>query len=232
MISLRIALVAALFAAAPAMALAADGEEVVTTARAVKLPTEAEQEKAKAEAAARAQATKPSTDPAQVIAALNAAPPIKRIDPDTSYAAADSQTGPEDQRRQVHGSAGVSIGTGGYRSGYVTSIIPLGETGTLGLAYSQTDYGKNNRYFGYGYDGYGYDGYGYGGYGYGGYGRYGYARGGTSQSFGLSLDLTGRNAEDVSADCAPGFRAGAEYIEPLWVTRMRGNRNCLIDTAP
>ncbi|MFT4076426.1 MAG: hypothetical protein QM647_12950 [Asticcacaulis sp.] len=211
----------ALLSAIPGVSLAMEGEEVVaTTAHTVKLPTEAEQEKAKADAAARAEATKPSTDPAVVIAALNAAPAIKRIDPATTYATAeDTQTGPSDQRRQIHGSAGVSIGTGGYRSGYVTSIIPLGETGTLGLAYSQTDYGKNNRYFGYGYDGYGYDGYGYGRYG-----RYG--RGGTSQSFGVSLDLTGNNATDISDDCAPGFRAGAEYIEPLWVTRMRGNRAC------
>jgi hypothetical protein len=225
----RIILAFALLMATPCMAMAMDGEEVVSTARAVKLPTEAEQAKAKADAAARAEATRPSSDPAQVIASLNAAPSIKRLDPNVSYPAAeDSQSGPDDQRRQIHGSAGVSIGTGGYRSGYVTSIIPLGDNGTLGLAYSQTDYGKNNRYLDYGYDGYGYGD--YGGYGYGGYGGYGYARrGGTSQSLGVSLDLTGRNATSVSDDCAPGFRVGEQYVEPLWVTRMRGNVSCMTE---
>ena len=52
-----------------------------------------------------------------------------------------------DQRRAVHGEVGVAVGTGGYRSGYVFSTMPLGENGFLTLAFSQT---KNGR--GY-YDG-------------------------------------------------------------------------------
>ncbi|WP_332769339.1 hypothetical protein [Phenylobacterium sp.] len=52
-----------------------------------------------------------------------------------------------DQRRRIHGEVGVAVGTGGYRSGYLVSVMPLGETGSLTLAISQT---KNGR--GYYYD--------------------------------------------------------------------------------
>ncbi|MDI7775102.1 hypothetical protein [Asticcacaulis sp. EMRT-3] len=120
----------------------------------------------------------------------------------------------------VHGSAGVSIGTGGYRSAYATAVMPVGDNGILGLAVSQTDYGKNS--------GYGYGGYGYGDYGYGGYGRYGYGRRtGTSTSAAVMLDLShNRNSATTPEGCAPGFRDGDRYIEPLWVTRLRGSDSC------
>ncbi|MEI9905707.1 MAG: hypothetical protein WDN06_18565 [Asticcacaulis sp.] len=42
-------------------------------------------------------------------------------------------------RSLVHGSAGVSVGTGGYRSAYVSAVMPVGDNGMLGIAYSQTD---------------------------------------------------------------------------------------------
>jgi hypothetical protein len=116
---------------------------------------------------------------------------------------------------------GVSVGTGGYRSGYVSSLIPIGETGTLGVAVSKTDFGKHG---GYGYGGYG-SGYGYGG----GYG-YGWGpRGGSSQSLALSLDMRGggkRAKSDTPEGCAPGFRDGDRYVEPVWVTEMRGDKSC------
>ncbi len=35
--------------------------------------------------------------------------------------------------RQIHGEAGAAIGSNGYREGYVTTEIPLGTEGTLGL---------------------------------------------------------------------------------------------------
>ncbi len=44
--------------------------------------------------------------------------------------------------RKVHGEMGVSIGTGGYRSGYVVTHIPIGETGGATIALSKTDYGS------------------------------------------------------------------------------------------
>jgi hypothetical protein len=118
---------------------------------------------------------------------------------------------------------GVSVGTGGYRSGYVSSLIPIGETGTLGVAVSQTDFGKHGGGYGYG---------GYGGYG-GGYG-YGWGpRGGTSQSLALSLDMRGgakRSRSDTPEGCAPGFRDGERYVEPVWVTEMRGDKSCAAAT--
>ena len=50
---------------------------------------------------------------------------------------ADAQRGrlaPEPGPRQVHGVVDVAVGTHGYRSVYMRSDIPLGETGTLSIA--------------------------------------------------------------------------------------------------
>ncbi len=202
--------------------MAGDDEVVMTTARPAALPSAAEQAKAQADAKAKADAAaKPLTTQEQIVAWLADAPPVTRngVGSD-AQPAPDTKSGP----RQIHGEASVSIGTGGYRSAYVSSYIPVGETGTLGIAVSQTDYGKNGGY-GYGYGGYGYDNYGYGGYGYGrGWGQ----RGGRSQSVALSLDMSGdnRNGSDTPEGCAPGFRDGDRYIEPLWVTRLNGERSC------
>jgi len=68
----------------------------------------------------------------------------------------------EEPDRKIHGEVGVAIGTGGYRSGYITTVMPVGETGTLALTLGQE---KN-----------GFRRYGYGPYGYGPYGS-GYWRG-------------------------------------------------------
>uniref|UniRef100_B0T5C3 Uncharacterized protein n=1 Tax=Caulobacter sp. (strain K31) TaxID=366602 RepID=B0T5C3_CAUSK len=240
MFASRIALAVALVAAPLAGSLALPGaalargtadDEVVTTAaaRATRPPTEAELAKAQADAKAKAdadRAAKPVTTQDQVAAWLAGAPPIERVDDGPSgYAmrpALDVNGYPlgPDGKRQIHGEAGVSIGTGGYRSGYVSSLIPIGENSTLGVAVSQTDFGKHG---GYGYGGYGYGYGGYGGYG-DGYGR----RGGTSQSLALSLDMRGGSGRksDTPEGCAPGFRDGDRYIEPVWVTEMRGDRGC------
>ena len=51
--------------------------------------------------------------------------------------------------RQIHGEVGVAIGTNGYRSGYITSVMPLGDTGSLMLSLGQ----EKNGYYRYGYDG-------------------------------------------------------------------------------
>ena len=197
---------------------AADDEVVSTAARVAKPPTEAELAKAQAEAKAHAdavRAAKPVTTQEQVAAWLAASPPIERVDNGpTSYS-----SGPADEtaKRQVHGSMGVSVGTGGYRSAYASTLIPVGETGTLGIAVSQTDYGKHGRGYGYGYG----DPMGYGGYG--GWGP----RGGRSQSVALSLDMTrGGDKSGTPEGCAPGFRDGDRYVEPVWVTQMRGDRAC------
>ncbi|MBO9544092.1 hypothetical protein [Caulobacter sp.] len=126
-----------------------------------------------------------------------------------------------DGKRKVHGSMGVSVGTGGYRSGYASALIPVGESTTVGIAVSKTDFGKRGGYYAdpyYGGGGY-YGGFGTG-YGYGpGYGR---TRGGSQQSVALSV-MTGNASRsgDAPDGCAPGFRDGGRYVEPLWVDGMR-----------
>ncbi len=224
MIASRIAL--ALTAGCLAMALpcatlagTTDGQEVTVAASpAAKLPTKADL--AKADLAKADSKTKPDSaaTPAstkdQVIARLAAAPRIDRTDYSRTDATASS--GYESNGRTIHGVAEVSIGTGGYRSAYVSSQIPIGETGTLGIAVSQTDFGKNSPYV-YGYDS---------PYGYGGYGRG--RRGGTMSSVGLSLDMSDHdgNRSDTPEGCAPGFRDGDRYIEPVWVKHAPGDHGC------
>lgn len=199
------------------VAMAAD-EVVVAASRPAPLPSAAEQAQAKEDIRARAeQASRPLTTEEQIAAWTAHSPVISRNDQADALWPVEDSGG----KRQVHGEASVTVGTGGYRSAYVSSLIPLGETGTLGIAVSQTDYGKNGGYGYYGDPyGYGYDGYGYGR----GWGR----RGGTSQSVALSLDMTGkaRSGRHTPEGCAPGFRDGDRYIEPVWVTRMNGNRDC------
>ena len=208
------ALMAASFALAP---VAHAGDEVVVSASpATRLPTEAELAKAKADAQARADAVKPANTQAQVMAWLAGTPQV-----DHSNQAGDSLVQPaDDGKRKIHGSMGASIGTGGYSSVYATALIPVGDTGTLGIAVSKTDYG-NNRVYGYG-------NYGYGrrGYGYGGYGQYA-PRGGTSTSVGLSFATNGNgNDADAPEGCAPGFYTGGRYVEPLWVSHMQQDASC------
>lgn len=240
MLASRLVLAAllALPLALPAAALAGSADdEVVTTAaaRATRPPTEAELAQAQADAKAKAdadRAAKPISTEDQVAAWLAGSPPVERLDggPNGYAMGPDLDVngypfGP-DGKRQVHGEMGVSVGTGGYRSGYVSTLIPIGETGTLGVAVSKTDFGKRG---GYAYD---YGGYGHG---YGGYG-YGWApRGGTSQSLALSLDMRGgggRSRSDTPEGCAPGFRDGDRYVEPVWVTQMRGDRGCAAAERP
>jgi hypothetical protein len=124
----------------------------------------------------------------------------------------------EDGKRKIHGSMGVSVGTGGYRSAYASALIPVGENTTVGIAVSKTDFGKRGGFYADPYYGDGYYGGGYGGYGYG----RGYGRGGSQQSVALSVmsGVGGRGA-DTPEGCAPGFRDGGRYVEPLWVEGLR-----------
>ena len=128
----------------------------------------------------------------------------------------------EEGPRKIHGSMGVSVGTGGYRSAYASALIPVGENTTVGVAVSKTDFGRNGGWYGYG-PGYGHD-YGYG-YGYGpGFSR---VRGGERQSIALSVMTGSKASTDVPNGCAPGFRSGGRYLEPLWVEDMRdGDHPC------
>jgi hypothetical protein len=97
---------------------------------------------------------------AQVDRFIHKAPPVN-LDDGTP----DGVT--QEEPRRIHGEVGASLGTGGYRRAYVMSTIPLGKTGTLGIAVSETRFGRH------------------GGPGWGG----GFSPYGDRQSLGLSLAL-------------------------------------------
>jgi hypothetical protein len=83
-----------------------------------------------------------STETAAQIEQWIADSPTARPEPDLPLA-----NGP----RKIHGEVGVSVGTGGYRSGYVITHIPIGETGSATIALSKTDHGDRVRYGPIGY---------------------------------------------------------------------------------
>ncbi len=189
--SRKVLILAAIVAALPVVALAGtDDEVVVATPNAAN--TAAALAKAKTDPAAASSSSNASnaTDPA----------PVQR-----AHVAVETDNG-----RSIHGSMGASIGTGGYRSAYMTALIPVGEDGTLGVAVNQTDFGKDGVYS---------------------YGR-GYGRrlaGGHSTSVAVSLDMTGGSGtvkDDEPQGCAPGFRDGDHYVEPVWVTKLHHDKAC------
>ena len=161
-------------------------------------------------------ATPPLTTQQQIDNFIYHSPPMDE-DHRGILPAALSEDRDEDGKRKIHGSMGVSVGTGGYRSAYASALIPVGENTTVGVAVSKTDSGKHGGFYADPYYGYGY---GYGGYGYGpGYGR---VRGGSQQSVALSvMSGVGGRSSDTPEGCAPGFRDGGRYVEPLWVEGLR-----------
>lgn len=48
--------------------------------------------------------------------------------------------------RKVHGVVDVAVGTGGYRSAYVRSDLPVGTSGTLSIAVEDTRFGRSGRF--------------------------------------------------------------------------------------
>jgi hypothetical protein len=52
--------------------------------------------------------------------------------------------------RKVHGVVEVGVGTGGYRSVYVRTDMPVGENGRVSLAFEDTKYGRHAPYRYYG----------------------------------------------------------------------------------
>jgi hypothetical protein len=202
-------LAVSLSAVAPAVAAPNGDDEVIATAQAKPTP-EALKAAAQATPVATPAASKPLTTQEQIAAFLAETPTPRYDDGPRGLLPADRD---EDGKRKVHGSMGVSVGTGGYRSAYASALFPVGENTTVGVAVSKTDFGKRGGFYADPYYG--------GGYGYGGYG-YGRLRGGSQQSVALSV-MTGSSgrADDTPDGCAPGFRAGGRYVEPLWVEGMR-----------
>ena len=153
--------------------------------------------------------SKPMTTDEQVKAWVNDAPKLDHS-ADASANADGSATATNTDAaaalRQIHGEAGVSVGSNGYSSEFVSTLIPIGKDGTLGVAVSQSDYGGNKV----------------------DHGRYRLPRG-KSQSVAISLYLG--DGDDVDpADCVPGFRDGDRYIEPVWVTRLHPEMACTTET--
>lgn len=102
--------------------------------------------------------------------------------------------------RQVHGEASVSVGSGGYRAASVSAVMPVGENGMVGIAYSQAQGGRG---FGYGP---------------------GMMRGGRSQALGMSFDFHDSKKADA---CAPAFHDRSRPVEPVWSTEARGRSGCV-----
>jgi len=139
----------------------------------------------------------PDDTAAQVRQFIAAAPPPNLDDGQVDGVV---ESGP----RQVHGEVGVSVGTGGYRSAYAISALPVGKTGTLTVAVGETRFGRNGGY---------------------GYGRYG--AGGTRQSLGLSFDMSGSDPGNDRCRPRSGGLDGAEPLPPVgWGVRQdcRANR--------
>ena len=130
-------------------------------------------------------ADKSVTD-AQIRAWINDAPPPTVADPH------DGVTVDKPLPPQIHGEAGVTIGSGGYRSVYVATVMPVGDGATLGVAASDTHFGNTNR---------------------------GWVRGGNRQSLGLSLDAGDPHAAGPPDGC---LQVGGRFVEPLWAAQLRG----------
>jgi hypothetical protein len=128
-----------------------------------------------------ATASGPSRSVAEQIDQYLATSPAVELPPERAPGVIPSQ---EEYERQIHGEVSVAVGTGGYRSAYIRSDIPVGKNGTVSIALSET---KNGR----GYGGYGYGYGGYGAYGYGPYDGLGYAPYGDSRSVGIGVFLPG-----------------------------------------
>jgi opacity protein-like surface antigen len=100
--------------------------------------------------------------------------------------------------RKIHGEVSVGVGTGGYRSVYVRSDIPVGETGRVSLAFEDT---RNAR--------------GYGDYPYGSYGSYGFRGGPLGVVDRQRCDLEGMSA-GRPMDVAGGPHGRCVSRVPSW----------------
>lgn len=122
-------------------------------------------------------------------------------------------TGAEEPRK-VHGVVDVAVGSGGYRSAFVQSDIPVGKTGSLSIAVGQTHFDGRSR---------------------GGYG--GYAGGffpGDRQSLALGFGFGGAALDSRDARCRrSGEQALDSGVDPQFDGgRPRGCRAAQAPSAP
>ena len=99
--------------------------------------TTAVQAAAPADPAAPVATADKSTTDAQIRAWINDAPAPTVADPHDGVVV-DKPLPP-----QIHGEAGITIASGGYRSVYAATIMPLGDNATLGVSASDTQFGHN-----------------------------------------------------------------------------------------
>lgn len=69
-----------------------------------------------------------------------------RSSPVVDTRAADEVDGVIARDRKAHGVVEVGVGTGGYRSVYMRTDVPVGENGRLSLAFEDTKYGRHAPY--------------------------------------------------------------------------------------
>jgi hypothetical protein len=114
----------------------------------------------------------------------------KAPDPAAAAAGGGDQPAPP---RQIHGEAGVSVGSSGYRAGYITTDIPIGKDSDLGLAVGESEI--KPKHFGTI----------------------------TNKSLAVSLNIgagdLGGGVKRCSGATAP---TDGRYLEPVWVSRMHG----------
>jgi hypothetical protein len=94
--------------------------------------------------------------------------------------------------RQIHGEAGVSVGSSGYRSGYVSADIPIGKDSDLGIAVGESEF--KPKHFGTIKD----------------------------QSLAISLRIGNGGNSPPPACAGETLPVDGRYLEPLWVAHERG----------
>jgi hypothetical protein len=94
--------------------------------------------------------------------------------------------------RQIHGQAGVGIGSSGYRSGYVEADIPIGRASDLDIAVGESEIKPKH---------------------------YGTIK---SQSLAVSLTLGGGGYGAPVNCASPTAPTDGRYLEPAWEARMHG----------
>ena len=98
----------------------------------------------------------------------------------------------EIQPRQIHGEAGVSIGSNGYRSGYIATDIPIGKDSDLGIAVGESQI--KPKHFGTQ----------------------------TDKSLAISLNIGSGDLGGTVNCRSPTVAMDGRYLEPVWVSHMRG----------
>lgn len=142
---LRIALaVVAALAAAPALA----DEPPISAGPTSSPPQAAPISETPAAAVTPAPLSTPLTTAEQIDA-------FNRSSPAATAASEEGLTGMVLDDRKVHGEVSLGIGTGGYRSVYARTDLPVGETGRLSIAIAQSknDYGYDRPHYGQAYGG-------------------------------------------------------------------------------